>query len=401
MKTRVGYNYGFYCHREHDGKYKFVNPHELCNKKQFCRNGKDEENCTVTSDTETSSCKHVLTGEQVPVFNYTRCSKIDLGFYGSVAFSYCGIADVALYQTNCSDPSRVGLTCKIHGYETTVSKALICEYENVDVCDDEIEKRCLKTDSCKVHKHRMCDDMYDCKDEADETDVSCLSKSKATCKRRVGNKTELPIPLSWLKDGVEDSEDGVDETRDWHTCGKEKTLRYVSSNDVKCSNVFICKTGDPGYEELENLCDGLERCGNENEICSVSNRPQSFAISVPTTNRGLTKSLSYCLQGLGNIEELVNAVCITELFLFPDENIFGATKTSVILPNKTKVCDHMYGEQYLYTSCTGLCISSSCPLKTIPRYEFCPSTVPNRIGTISYLCNQVIRKCLHKQTLCL
>ena len=374
-----GYNYGFHCHRIADGKFKFVAPIEFCNNKQFCKNGKDEENCTVTG---TKSCKHVMTGEQVPVLNYTSCSKIDLGFYGSVAFSYCEISDIALYQTNCSDPSRVGVTCKIHGYETTVSKALICEYENVDVCDDRIEEECLKTKSCKIHKHQMCDGKNDCSDEADETDVSCLTTTEATCKRRVGNKTELNIPLHWLNDGVKDCEDGIDETSDWPTCGVGKLLRFVSSEEVKCSNVFICKTGDPGYEELENLCDGLERCGNENGVCSVSNRPESLAISVPTTNRGLTKSLKYCLQGLGNIEELVNAVCITKQFLFPDENIFGASKTSVILPNKTQVCDFMFGEQYLYTSCTGFCTNSSCPLKTKPRYEVCPSQVPNRIGTI-------------------
>ena len=374
-----GYNYGFHCYRIDDGKFKFVPPIELCDNKPFCKNGKDEENCTVTG---TKSCKHVLTGEQVPILNYTSCSKIDLGFYGSVAFSYCEISDIALYQTNCSDPSRVGVTCKIHGYETTVSKALLCEYENVDVCDDKIEKECLKTKSCKIHKHQMCDGENDCLDGADETDVSCLTKTEATCKRRVGNKTELNIPLPWLNDGVKDCEDGIDELSGWPTCGVGKSLRFVSSEEVKCSNVFICKTGDPGYEELENLCDGLERCGNENGVCSVSNRPESLAISVPTTNRGLTKSLKYCLEGLGNIEELVNAACITEHFLFPDENIFGASKTSVILPNKTQVCDYMFGEQYLYTSCTGFCTSSSCPLKTKPRYEVCPSQVPNRIGTI-------------------
>ena len=381
-----GYSYGFYCSmKKTKGKnyVQFLAPHAMCDDKQDCDDERDTHNCEKTTENQTV-CKHYVTGKEVLVHNFTRCTRIDLSYYATLVFSYCKPFDMVFYQTNCSDPSLVGVTCEINGFESTVSKIVICSYDDVKICDDKIEKKCLKTKSCKIHKHHMCDGVENCLDGADETDVSCLTRTNATCKRRVGDKRDLPIPLSWLKDGVRDCEDGVDETDDWPTCGEEKTLRYVSSKakEIECSNVFICKTGDPGYEELENLCDGLERCGNENGICSVSYRPQSLVTSVPTTNRGLTKSMAYCLQGLGNIEELVNAVCITEQFLFPDENIFGATKTSVILPNKTQVCDHLYGEQYLYTSCTGLCSSSSCPLKTIPRYEVCPSQVPNRIGTI-------------------
>ena len=42
----------------------------------------------------------------------------------------------------------------------------------------------------------------------------------------------------------------------------------------------------------------------------------------------------------------------------------------------------MYGEQYLYTSCTGRCVENSCPLRNIPRYEVCPDQFQDRIGTI-------------------
>ena len=140
-------------------------------------------------------------------------------------------------------------------------------------------------------------------------------------------------------------------------------------------------TGDPGYVELEKLCDGIETCGNENKICSVSNRPQSLAVSVRTTDKGLTKSLSYCLPGLSDLEQLTER-CVTEQHIYPDKNIFGVTKTSVILPHKKQTCDHMYGEQYFYTSCTGRCINATCPLRNVPRYEVCPDQYPHRIGTI-------------------
>ena len=42
----------------------------------------------------------------------------------------------------------------------------------------------------------------------------------------------------------------------------------------------------------------------------------------------------------------------------------------------------MFGEMYLYTSCTGRCVNAVCSLKTIPRYEVCPSQLPNRVGTL-------------------
>ena len=376
-----GYTYGFHCISDFNKRNRYMPPQEVCDGNQNCFHGEDEESCLVTNKTQ-SSCKHYLTGKQVPVYNFTRCTRIDLSPYASLAFSYCDLSDLVLYQTNCSDPSLVGVTCKINGYDSKVSNVLICSYDNLDVCDDKIERKCLRTNSCNVHKHHMCDETNDCTDKADETDVICLSKTKATCKRRVGIKSELPIPIHWLKDGVRDCENGLDEIGDWPTCGVGKSLRYVSSKDIECKNVFICRAGDPRYEELENLCDGLERCGNENEICSVSNRPQSLAISAHTTNRGLTKSLTYCLQGLSNLEQLVSAVCVTEKFVFPKQNIFGAANTLVIVPNNKQICDHMYGEQYLYTSCTGHCKSATCPLRTIPRYEVCPSQLPGRIGTI-------------------
>ena len=81
--------------------------------------------------------------------------------------------------------------------------------------------------------------------------------------------------------------------------------------------------------------------------------------------------------------ELLADRCTKEEHFYPGGNIFGVTtKTSVTLPNKKETCDHMYGEQYLYISCTGRCISATCPLRNIPRYEVCPDQYPDRIGTI-------------------
>ena len=295
---------------------------------------------------------------------------------------YCKIEDVVSFQTNCSDPSRIAVTCKVNGYQSTVSKYIICFDDNISACDDRIDSNCFKTETCTIHKHLMCDGNADCNGRSDEIHETCFSKTLETCRRRVGAKIEQRIPISWLKDGVWDCMDGIDETADWQMCGEGKTSRYKSSIEEKCENVFICRTGKPGYELLSNLCDGLENCGNENDVCSVSSRSKTLTTTVISTDKGLKNQLSYCVEGLQDLEFLKSA-CIEEQFIYPDGDIFGVdTKTSVILPNEKQSCENMYGEQYLYTSCIGRCKEASCPLRNIPRYEVCPNQLHDRVGTI-------------------
>lgn len=70
-------------------------------------------------------------------------------------------------------------------------------------------------------------------------------------------------------------------------------------------------------------------------------------------------------------------------FIYPDHDLFGVdTRTSIILPKDKQSCDHMFGEQYVYTSCTNKCTNSVCPLRNFPRYEICSDQYPDRIGTI-------------------
>ena len=376
--TCNGYRYGLYCM----GELHYVPPIFLCDGDQDCDGGEDEENCKVTTITETF-CKHKLIGDVVPVHNYTRCIPVRRSNYDVLSSVYCELKDITSYQTNCSDPTRVAVTCKIDGYLSTVSKYMICFDDTISVCDDHIDSSCYSTKSCKVHKHLLCDQKMDCIDNADEKHPICFKTTTGTCERRVGTQSKLPIPISWLRDGVWDCEDGIDEIADWPMCGVDKTSRFMPNTESECKNVFICKSGSPGYELLEDLCDGLENCGNENEVCSISRRSQSLMtkVSVTTTNEDKTKSLSFCHKGLAGLEYLIGA-CIYEGFIFPDEDIFGVEKTSVILPHSKQSCDYMYGEQYLYTSCTGHCLEASCPIQTIPRYEVCPNQFPQRIGTI-------------------
>ena len=380
-----GYLYGMYCIGVLRKKFMYVAPRWICNGHTHCCDGEDEENCAVTSSTKTS-CKHDMTEEirdVVPVHNYTRCVPVkrkDFDIHRNNV--YCTLDDIAPSQTNCSDPSKVAVACEIDGYLSTVSKYMICFDDEISVCDDHIDSSCYSTKTCKVHKHLLCDGNMGCDDNADETHPICLKTTiTGTCKRRIGTKKKLPIPISWLRDGLRDCEDGTDENADWPMCGLDKTSRFLSSAESECKNVFICKSGSPGYELLEGLCDGIENCGNENEICATSRRSPSLMTKVSTTNKGKAKLLSFCQKGLAELESIIGS-CISKGFIYPDAEIFGVEETSVILPHSKQSCDYMYGEQYLYTSCTGHCLEASCPLQTIPRYEVCPNQVPNRVGTI-------------------
>ena len=373
-----GYTYGLYCKRKNRTHY--VAPNSICDNTATCEEAEDQANCTVTLNTETY-CRQRSSRQLVPIHNYTRCMSLTKSRRQYFA-EYCIREDMGLSQTNCTDQSRVGLTCRINGYESTISKYWICFNKTMSVCDDRIDGNCLETKVCKVHKHLMCDNEDDCDDMADETHQNCKSKTVATCKRRVGNRGELPIPTSWIRDGVWDCENGLDENGQWGSCGEGRTFRYTSDNTAdECENVFMCKTGNAGYVELQNLCDGLETCGNENEICSVSSRTYSISTSVLTTNKGLVKNLSYCQKGMKSLQQLKES-CVTKEYRYPKGDIFGGTTTSLVLPNSKQSCDYMFGELYVYTSCTGRCLDTSCPLTTIPKYEVCPHQFKDRIGTI-------------------
>ena len=386
-----GYTYGLYCkYTEYGGVVNlqtYVRPRWICDDLEDCDGGEDEVNCTVPKRTK-HTCKHGLSGflinvdtgliwaKEIPVFNYTRCD---------ASIETCLDEDLKKFQTNCTDPARDGGTCFIDGYLSTVSKYAICYNRTAKICDDNIESRCLSiSKTClNIHKHFICDNVIDCEDESDELDTICLHQTSNNCQRKIGTRGELPLPLSWIGDGTQDCVDGSDELADWPTCGAGRTRRLVTSNTT-CDNVFLCPWGEPGFVELTDLCDGRETCGNENQLCSLSRNSKDISDLVLSTEHGLVMHLSICIKGLKNIEELARVSCTKELFIFPNHDFFGVDgKTELHLLNSPQNCDHMYGEQYVFTSCSEKCRNSSCPLKNLPRHEVCPNQYPNRIATVA------------------
>ena len=372
-----GYRYGLYCDLD---TTIYAGPHQVCNGFSECprrsfEHAQDEENCTVTNATQ-ASCER-SPEDNVPLFNYTRC-----GSTRSHPFLAGVICQNRHEQTNCSDPDKVGLSCEVNGYMTTVSKLMICHPKMIQICDDNIENHCIKVSStCEVHKHFMCDEKPDCEFNLDETNPICTWKTEQKCKRRVGNSEELPIPLAWLDDGIEDCIDGRDEIKMWPTCGTGNTQRFVTSNS-SCKNVYVCPWNKPWHVELEDLCDGIETCGNENKVCSESLGFSQISTTVHTSDKGLKKHLSYCIKGIKELRHFTKNCTTLHSVTVQNQEVFGINSTAITLPKEPQNCDHMFGEMYVYTSCTNKCTNSPCPLSNFPRYEMCMDQFPHKIGTI-------------------
>ena len=379
-----GFRYGMYCrNRFHPLKvYTYLPPMDICDGGQVCENGEDENNCTILeSDNLIKTCNRSGSKLRVPLKNITRCFMYDHTRDGH-RYSYC---QNNMDQTNCTDLSRVGVTCKINNFTSTVSKYMICAHQT-QLCDDGMENMCVEISlACTTHKHRLCDGIKDCKDNSDESNPLCLDMTDRTCVRTASNDNiARQIPLLWLHDGIVDCMDGKDEEPIWPTCGVGHTERYVvESQEDACENVFLCP--DKKYVEYIDMCDGYESCGTENSICKVSRAsPDIYTKELKTVSRlGIVISSSFCLIGIENVRFLGNVVCRNMLFRFPDEEIFGVpTKNTLQLPLFKQNCDNLFGESYVMTSCAGNCISSKCPLITAPKYDSCPSQFKNRVGSL-------------------
>ena len=373
------YKYGVTC--TWWGERHHVPVYRICNEYEGCDDGEDEQNCTVT-DSTVYTCTHyvwkvlwnkILT---VPIHNYTRCSVVDFS-KRYPDYPYCLNY---LDQTNCSDIERVGGYCEVNGYNTTVSKYMVCyEYDitfgqNVTLCDDDFQNKCISpsTSDCRVHKHLMCNGVADCSDGSDETHELCEVTSVEiyfVCRRRFQPKTgETRIPLSWIMDNVTDCMNGDDENSSlWTVCPGN----VISPADYSCNAGFLC----PGVYNtpvfLGHLCNGIESCGDntENEVCRI-------ARDFPSINK--TADLSSDL-----IRNVCNSdVCDKKEFIRPWGSVFGEAKIVLYVPKRKVNCSELFGEYYLYLSCMGLCLEAniSCPLNDENRmlkYDSCPDH-PNR-----------------------
>ena len=391
-----GYQYGLKCDRPNDEEF-YVPVQWICNRESGCENLEDEANCLKT-DQSPESCVHFNymvkfnKSIQVPLFNYTRCAMFDVS---QGIYPYClGLED----QRGCADPSRTAGYCKVDGKLTSISKSMICfQKRTMDspleksqykgLCDGNMENSCvIPSADCLIHKHRLCDGVYDCIDKSDELADICKFNTADTlrCVRGFGIGDESEIPLSWINDGEEDCRDGRDESSGWPLCDYVRIESQVKLDETDaCRNMFLCpetKDTERMFIKLDLLCDGVESCPLENEVCKIS---KDFAV--------VEKSLEF----EENVADLCTPIKEKEskkgkFVRCEDRHVSGFPLTHQVygidhvikVPESKVYCRDMYGEFYVYLSCLGLCENSTCPLSDTPlQHDSCPGQFPDRVFT--------------------
>ena len=381
-----GYRYGTLCFgpKYSDALY-YQSVHSVCDGINECRNYKDEIDCIITKKT-LSTCTHYHVKvrdkktRRVPILEYTRCS----------ALPYClDYTD----QTNCSDIERVGGYCEIDGYNSSVSKLVVCkEFDErtnipIELCDGNIQMLCPSPSAsdCRIHKHKICDGKSQCYDGRDELDDMCdvkTDKLNFSCTRRFNLKMGTShIPISWIMDNEKDCLGGEDENSTlWEFCPGEKI--QVKLPDEACQDVFLCHNGRRRHVRFDKLCDEIESCGDggETELCRIARDFPVIDKVVPYINTTSTVSVR-------KLCDETTSSCETKEFIRPWGEVFGELKMNFSVPTSKVKCGETFGEQYLFLSCMNLCLEpeATCPLEAENRkleYDSCPGQYPNRAFTL-------------------
>ena len=374
-----GYRYGFYC----DNNSTYVSNQKFCDNVADCKDKADELLC---QNTDIMTCRRDDSDLMfVPIYQFNRCGPIVVINIDPIIFTrmlpYCTNYED---QTNCSDPEKVGMFCKINGSMSSVSRQIICNKyipRHVSLCDNGLDQLCISPSvSCFVHKHLICDGKLDCPDNSDEKSTICSDMTGIVCKRATVSVGAVTFPLSWVEDGVPDCRSGIDEiTTSLPTCGYGKTRRFVTKEESEtCQEVYLCENG---FVEFTDLCDRIDSCGSENEVCQQTRSiVEAFSFTFKTyKNKSV---LTYCLPGF-MISMLFGYFCKTFRFQWPNYSVAKRSFAEfVVAPTIPVDCRNVFGKLFVLLSCNSLCKSSDCPLPPVLKHNSCIGQFPNRVFTI-------------------
>ena len=298
-----------------------------------------------------------------PVYSHQICAVPRLGLYAYTCKD-------GLDQINCTDPERIAFTCNMSGYPTNVSIFALCM--GFELCDDDYHNQCIEAENgCTIHKSFLCDGINDCPNGDDESYNFCATLSNTICIRTVTRESQpMSFPMSWVKDGNIDCMNGVDEDEtQWEKCGNGPVTRY-GEKGTDCQDVFLCSTGGiaglgiNGYIELVDLCDRVESCGLEIEICaSARNSPEIYE-KVGSHEFVGPLRIMHCLVGLESLRSL-EGPCNQSIVQGPLKEILGVSEMLIVGPEQVESCTNSYGELYVYLACSSSCPNTICPLKPV------------------------------------
>ena len=320
----------------------------------------------------------------VPILKSIRCRMLD---FSEVAHPFCLNY---LDQTNCSDVERVGGFCEVNGFMASVSKFMVCyKFDElsktaIKLCDDDLQNECVTPYSqCEIHKHLLCDGKKDCFDESDEFNDECETRTDKldfNCTRRFQHRIgSVPIPVSWIMDSVTDCMDGQDEdTSYWRFC--TGNFKMLSSSKESCPNVFKCPGKTELHVLLEQLCDGVESCDDdnfsENKVCQIAR--EFPVINTTAAHNGTIKDV--CTAH--------SSSCEASEYIRPWGYVLGEPKIELYVPISKINCSRVFGENYLFLSCMNLCLEEDASCVVIGEnrkleYDSCSGRYPNRTYTVT------------------
>ena len=375
-----GYSYHYWYNCSNSSKR--IPSFWICNDDKDCVHGDDDSNCgNVTICVQERYNYRTYT---YILANYSRCT----------AWVWCANK---MDHTNCSDTTKAPLQCPVSGYISTVSQYIICRsiiytlynayHTNTSaVCDDGMDVRCVTpVPGCYIHKHQLCDDITDCNDGSDEKSVLCSRVTAESCRRKYQYNKLSKLPIGWIADGDEDCIGGIDEDiTNWDSCNYSTFTIYGSK---QCEDVYICPSGHPPYIVIPSLCDEMLSCEGGNGICETAALALPQVRYTPVKLENLNY-LHYCLLGLENLR-IYFVGC--EQVNYPTVDILGTEPNHLFLPVNHVNCEYLYGEQYVYLSCSGKCEKAKCPLTTTPLSgSTCSNMLKRRTYSISSRGNLVI-----------
>ena len=324
----------------------WVPPYWVCDGHVECDGREDEQDCANST-------------------HYARWCKLSTQTRYLNERQLCGPVDYISEKYVCTDHreqlncSNSVMECQVDNTTTQLRRINLCD--RFVACDNGIDEICTTPEqNCHVHKHQLCDNITDCERGSDEDHELCRNMIDEECER-VFTGRNIKIPLDWLCDGVADCKDGKDEDKsNWKMCGKGERER-CRPNSYVCEEQFICPQSNsvPPYVKFEKLCDNVDSCSGENSVCQAA---QDYVEPLTTTpDLYGSKRVGYCLPGIDSPELKCEKTVFTKL-----ENVRKTIVKPflVSMPVKELRCKHMFGEAYVYTSCSNKCVEKNvvCPL---------------------------------------